>query len=237
MYTVYFFNSIALYGGKFTLITFFYEVLPTRLRKTLHLATAFVASAFLVSILATAFWCMPHSRMWQPQFGRGPDFCAPRLLPNYNLTMFCAHITSTVAVSVLPMVLLRWIPGGTKEAAFAFSVMGFGAVAILASSIAYLCIVKLQTLSLDPNLKHSAVIGIVADQNAIFWAASMSVFRVRRLVKEEPSPRPDGGKSLVIKVEKRYSVTVEIVREWGHGWNDPWERGRVGDSQIRMDGL
>lgn len=163
----------------------------------------------------------------------GPKFCFLPHIPSYNVLLFSCHIASTAAVSVLPAVLLRRIPGGTKEAVFAFSVMGFGALTIFASSITYLYVVRIQTLGSDPNLKHSAVLGMVADQHSVFWAASLSAFQVRRLMGEELPPRPpqsDDGEALVIKAEKRCSVTVEIVSEWGHGvrepeygWDGPWE--------------
>ena len=197
------------------MIAFFYEVFPTRLRKILHLITALITSGFLASILATAFWCLPHSRMWPPQAIIGPEFCFLPHILSYNVLLFSCHIASTVAISVLPTVLLRRIPGGTKEAVFAFSVMGFGALTILASSITYLYAVKIQILSSDQNVKHSAVLGMVADQHSVFWAASLSVFQVRRLVELSAGPpQSDDGEALVIKVEKRCSVTVEIVSEW-----------------------
>ncbi|KAF8243711.1 hypothetical protein K440DRAFT_611663, partial [Wilcoxina mikolae CBS 423.85] len=98
----------------------------------------------------------------------------------------------------------------------------------------------MSVISLDPCLKHAATLSVLADQNAVFWAACLSVFRVRGRRKEPEevaAAAATQGKGLVIKVESRFSVTVEIVSEWGHDWKDPWERGREQYERMNLSAV
>lgn len=66
---------------KATLLVFFYEVFPKRLRRVLHAATAVVIATFMANLLETLFWCYPLRRMWAPTDFFSSDYCALKLIP------------------------------------------------------------------------------------------------------------------------------------------------------------
>jgi hypothetical protein len=179
--------------------------------------------------------------MWDPSEINSNNFCALRIVPGYNVMLFTMHTVTMVAVVSLPMVLLRWVPGRRGgEVAFALSTSGFGAVSVVASIVTFHYMLRMSVISLDPSLKHAATLSVLADQNAVFWAACLSVFRVRGRRKESEEVAAAAtaqGKGLVIKVENRFSVTVEIVSEWGHDWKDPWERGREQYERMNLSAV
>jgi len=234
LYGVLFCNLVAVYAAKATILVFFYEVFPARLRAVLHFVTGLVLTTFLAGILATSFWCLPRRRMWDPTIIHSNDSCELRIVPSYNTLLFAMHTTTMVAVVILPMVLLRWVPGMRGgEVAFALSTLGFGAGSVVCSIITFHFILRTSVLSTDPCIKHAATLTILADQSAVFWAATLSAFRVRGRRKEAAGA--GDGNGLVIEVESRFSVTVEIVSEWGHDWKDPWESGRLEHERMKVN--
>ncbi|KAA8896059.1 hypothetical protein FN846DRAFT_293711 [Sphaerosporella brunnea] len=233
-YALTFPNHLALWFAKATLLCFFYEIFPARFRKVLHVISAILAVAFLANIFESLFWCFPFRSMWEPVEGHGPSagFCAQKLVSAYNSAQFGAHLSSTVVVVILPMLLLRSVGSGRPEAAFALSILGVGLLSIVASIATFVTLLRMRVYMLDLSVKHAAVLSTQADQCVLFTAACVSVFRFRYMnaataMKRSPSQvealemstNPPG---LVIEVERSWSITVEIVEAWGHGWRDPW---------------
>ena len=163
------------------------------------------------------------------------DVDATRL--GYNAAQFAAHLVATIVVNSLPLLLLHWVGGKRREVAFAMSIAGFGLLTVIASVIAFVFLLRMQVLKVDLNARHIALISSAVEEAAMFWAGAAGVLSVRKKRREEA----DGGreeeeeevlemKGLVIEVEKRWSVTVEIVEAWGHGWKDPWAARRAESS-------
>lgn len=126
------------------------------------------------------------------------------------------------------MLLLRWVGGSRREVAFATTVAAFGGLSVFASVTAFVFLLRMQDLKVDPSARHVALVSSGIEEAAMFWAGALGVLSVRKKSREETS-EADGEetemKGLVIKVEKRWSVTVEIVEAWGRGWKDPWAAG------------
>ncbi|KAF8249246.1 hypothetical protein K440DRAFT_215588 [Wilcoxina mikolae CBS 423.85] len=228
LYAILLFNIFILYTVKATLLSFFYEVFPVHLRRILHLTSLIVAFAFLANFFSTIFWCYPHSRMWSPRMWNTPQYCAIKLRRDYNEAIFGAHLASTVIVVVLPTLLLTRIAWTKKEATFAISTLILGFCSVMASIVAFLTLLKMGKSPINRSARHAAVLASGADQNAIFWAACLSVLRLTRRNRSDAGGEGSQGK-LVITVERRWSVQVDIVEEWGQDWNDPWQelRGRA----------
>lgn len=162
--------------------------------------------------------------MWAPK--QISDLCTLKLYSSFNISQFVAHITSTAAVVVLPAILLSQVELRNRELAFAFSTLGFGLISITASVISYILLVRITKNPLDSIARHATLFAAAGDQNAIFLAACLSGMRISRNPRElghEGSASTVDIKGLVIKVERRWSVRVEIVERWGYGWRDPWE--------------
>lgn len=222
---------------KATLLVFFYEVFPKRFRKVLHAASAIVVCTFVANILETVFWCYPLKRMWATTEFLSGNHCALKLIPDYNAAQFASHLVATIVVNSLPLLLLHWVGGKRREVAFAMSIAGFGLLTVTASVIAFVFLLQMQVLKIDLNARHIALISSAVEEAAMFWAGAAGVLSVRKKRREEA----DSGrgeeeevlemKGLVIEVEKRWSVTVEIVEAWGHGWKDPWA-ARSAESSV-----
>ena len=187
----------------------------------LQAASVYVGICFLANLFETVFWCYPQHSMWTPK--TDSDLCKIKLDSSFNSTQFVAHITSTIVVIVLPAVLLGQVEMRRRELAFAFSTFGFGIVSIAASAASYIMVMRISKNPLDPNARHATLVGAIGDQNTIFLAACVSVMKISRKPRDATGEDSSGTKGLVIKVERRYSVRVEIVEKWGYGWRDPWE--------------
>ena len=236
MFVAILFNHFSLYMSKATLLTFLYEIFPPRLRRVLHCVTIAVVCLFLASLLETLLWCRPLSTMWEhtagPGFARSGGYCILKLIPVYNNIQFSTHLFSTLLIIVLPLVAMRW--GG--RGAFAVSVLGLGAVSVIASCVAFVCLVNLRPKGVDPRARHAIIISSQADQNALFMAACLSVLRVRRGKQQQQLEGESGmsqarveiqrGKGLIIQVERRFSLTIDFVEAWPVHWKDPWVGAR-----------
>ncbi|KAI5782309.1 hypothetical protein FPQ18DRAFT_360688 [Pyronema domesticum] len=232
LYILLHFNTIALYTVKGTLLAFFYEVFPQKLRIILHVTTATVVSAFLASFFTTMFWCWPHNRMWAPvnwDQDAPNGFCVIKLDEDYNSIIFGAHVASTIIVVILPALLLTRIKWKRREVMFALTTLFFGSISVLASTLSFVTVLRLAEHPNNKFARHASVLSAAADQNAIFWAACLSVLRLtRRESRKVPEDDEAGSKGgLVIKVERRFSVQVDIVEAWGHDWTDPWQELRT----------
>jgi hypothetical protein len=107
--------------------------------------------------------------------------------------------------------------------------MGFGLISIAASITAYITLTNLRkdrAYEFDQSARHAATITSIADQNAIFLAACLSVIRLRFQRTENRQNHNTASRStqvvhsnnnrLVIAVEKSWSVHVDIMESWGH---------------------
>jgi hypothetical protein len=233
-YATTFTDHLALFSAKATLLSFFYEIFPARLRTTLHFVSTFVFCAFLANIIESLFWCFPFRTMWEPSKGYAASagYCAQQLIPEYNAAQFGAHVSSTIAVVILPMLLLRSVGWGQQEVAFALSILGVGVASVAASAVSFVLLLRMQVYALDPRAKHASILSVMVDQCVLFSAACLGVLRFRRMktrVKEEEELELGASASgLVIEVETSWSVKVEMVEAWGHGWKDPWIRPDYG---------
>jgi len=227
LYALLLFNIFTLYTVKATLLAFFYEVFPVHLRRILHVTTLVVALAFLANFFSTIFWCYPHNRMWSPELWNTPRYCAIKLKRDYNQAIFGPHLASTVIVIILPTILLTRIAWTKKEATFAMTTMILGFASVMASIVAFLAVLRMAKSPNSRSRRHAAVLAAGLDQNAIFWAACLSVLR---LSKRDRSSTGSGGEAskgrLEITVERRWSVQVDIVEAWGQEWRDPWQELR-----------
>ncbi|KAI5819642.1 hypothetical protein BZA77DRAFT_303139 [Pyronema omphalodes] len=237
LYILLHFNTVALYTVKATLLAFFYEIFPKKLRIILHLTTGIVTLLFLSSFFTTLFWCWPHTRMWAPvnwNQSAPNGFCVMKLSQPYNKIIFGAHISSTIIVIILPSLLLPRVNWKKREVIFALTTLFFGSISVLASTLSFLTVLKLSRHPNNKFARHASILSAAADQNAIFWAACLSVLRLTRREicrkgdnedDEEVENKEGGG--LVIRVERRFSVQVDIVEAWGHDWTDPWQELRM----------
>jgi len=223
-------NFVTLWLVKSTFLTFFHEIFPRKpviVRRILYICMAYVIATFLANLFQTVLWCRPLSRNWAPQ--NPDDVCMMRLDLVYESITFAFHITSTIIIIFLPITLLGRVELQRRELTFALTVMSFGLVSIAASIAAYITLTKLRkNFAFDQSARHAAAITSLADQNAIFLAACLSVIRLRfqrtnnRHVQDRnnvPRPTPvvhSSNNRLVIAVEKSWSVHVDIMESWGH---------------------
>jgi hypothetical protein len=177
--------------------------------------------------------------MWQPSAGYSASagFCAQQLIPEYNSAQFAAHVCSTAAVVALPMLLLRSVGLGRREVAFAVSILGVGAASVAASAVSFVLLLRMQVYMLDPAAKHASILSVMVDQCVLFSAACLGVLRFRRMKRAKEEEELELGANsrtgLVIEVERSWSVKVEMVEAWGHGWKDPWIRPDYGSPPVR----
>ena len=170
---------------------------------------------------------------WQPNLAKHPKtlgYCSAKGAKAFNHAQFPTHLLSTLAVVLLPVLLIARVPTArrTGELAFALSSLAFGLVSVIASSLSYAAMQWMNGSSLTGGARHATVITALLDQNGIFLGACLNVIRVWK--KHDDRENADvevDTKGLVIQVERRWSVHVEIVDSWGHGWRDPWEHGSV----------
>lgn len=229
--------------AKASLLAFMYEIFPACARVPLHAAAAFTAATFVASVLETSLWCMPISDIWTPSATRRPathGYCPLKMHRGYNAAAFAGHLASTLVLVALPLAVLARVRARRcrGERAFAFTMLAFGGASVAASAVAFAMLLHMEQHQASATARHLTVITGVVDQNAIFCGVCLNVIRVWRAERPRPPPPPPADaasekRGLVIRVERRWSVHVDIVDRWGYGWKDPWEAGR--DSAALAD--
>lgn len=208
---------------------FLYEIFPKHLRTPLHLSAFYLAATFVASAIETGLWCHPISDIWTPSTTRHLStggYCTLKISSAYNAIQFSMHMSSMLILILLPVMLLFRAPSRLRgELGFALSILGFGIVSVIASVVAFAMLLRMGNNQTSPTARHMTVLSSVIDQNAIFCGVCLNVVRVWRRGMDMAAVEDHG---LVIKVEQRWSVHVDIVERWGYGWKDPWEQG--GDS-------
>jgi len=224
-------NHLTMFSAKITIILFYYEIFINRLRKILHVVLALVLSCFLANLLESLFWCYPHSTMWTktPKYAMTGGYCVQRIIPLLNAVQYGTHVSSTAIVILLPIILLliRKVQRDTAQMAFAVSILGFGLISIATTTAGYLVMKDMPIMKMiQAESRHNVITCSIADQTAIFLAASLGVLRFRRANVQTDRKENEvemvgdsdvSARGLVIEVEQSYSVSVEIVDAWGQG--------------------
>lgn len=245
-----FINLFALWAAKAALLVFLYEIFPRHLWKPLHMASGILIVGFVSNLVGSAAWCRPAKLAWKPDIIKHPKshgYCFSKGDPTYNTIQFTVHVFSTLVVVLLPILLLYRVPARRSgELAFALSSLSFGIISVAASAAAFASLVWMmqERHALLGGARHATMISLVADQNAIFLGACLNVIRIWKnrdgddleghdteLTTTTTTRTEVETKGLVIEVERRWSVHVDIVESWGHGWRDPWEQ-RSGHEMV-----
>jgi len=219
-------NFVALWLVKSTFLAFFYEIFPGKpaiVRRILYVCMAYCFATFIANFFQTLLWCRPLSTQWSPK--SLAEYCQMRLDPVYESITFAFHISSTLIIILLPTLLLGRVQLQRRELTFALTTLLFGLISCAASVTAYVTIMNLRhNFQFNQSARHTAAITSLADQNAIFLGACLSVIRVSFRKREPrppssgrgPSTAGSGSGKLVIAVEKSWSVHVDIMESWGH---------------------
>ncbi|KAI5780405.1 hypothetical protein EDC01DRAFT_730638 [Geopyxis carbonaria] len=198
-YALLIFNVLAIWFSKFTLLVFFYEVFPSArvspvLRRFLHAATFVTVATFATNLLETLLWCRPYRNLWNPL--SMTDYCSPKTNPTFISAQFATHLLSTLVLAALPLILL-FMHSSRSERAFAVTVLAFSALSIAAAATAFVMLRRLGgytgTRPVPAAPRHAATIATVADQNAFFLAACLSVVRVSVVRKRTSKGVVDAG--------------------------------------------